>query len=557
MVYLSDMSRCRPDSALAEKLEKERWMLIPYEMDEVCGTMIVAQSFIKAPDVTLPLDVSGWHAIYIGYWNPHYTYDYGTAIKVKLSDDPCFYRIRQEKDAVCDSSCQSSPSQYAIQEVFFKNADLAGQDIVIGKIDGPLARKACVAYIKLVPLSSEQVEVIRKERARTDTRKLVAAFDGMAPFWGVERTREDIPELVERYRYSDVGKVLWAVCYGEIVKRPFDTGILYTDAGSRIRLVEGSGTNDCIVGRKAIYKSMEEIILKGVKPRQVLVEHIHGMGLKFDIMFRINMAGGLPSHRVCALMLSIIREAAWKFDVDGINLCFVRGPHFVECERPAVEDFYGKYGEDAREVKPNDPRLLNENMFIVRHPELRQVLQDGTHAGRESRAFPDDVRTGYLTDFIREARRMLDEIGRQKGRHLELSIWAWPGGQNMWFGKTPGEGGLDIKKWIIEGLLDSFICQEGVDPEDLELCRKHDCRFILFPGYGDIAPVIPKTVAESYRKGAGGIAIWDINSEVPEEWEWISRAGHREEMEFWDRHVSECRSIPIKTLKKYDVRKNL
>jgi len=88
-----------------------------------------------------------------------------------------------------------------------------------------------------------------------------------------------------------------------------------------------------------------------------------------------------------------------------------------------------------------------------------------------------------------------------------------------------------------------------VDPEDLELCRKHDCRFILFPGYRDIAPVTPKTVAEGYRKSADGIAIWDINSEVPEEWEWISRAGHREEMEFWDRHVSECRSIPIKTLK--------
>ena len=67
MVYLSDMSRCRPDSALAEKLEKGRWMLIPYETDEVSGTMIVAQSFIKAPDVTLPLGVSGWHAIYIGY----------------------------------------------------------------------------------------------------------------------------------------------------------------------------------------------------------------------------------------------------------------------------------------------------------------------------------------------------------------------------------------------------------------------------------------------------------------------------------------------------------
>ncbi|MDO8686391.1 MAG: hypothetical protein Q7J78_06965, partial [Clostridiales bacterium] len=164
MIYLSDMSRCRPDSALAEKLEKGRWMLIPYETDEVSGTMIGAQSFIKAPDVALPLGVSGWHAIYIGYWNPHYAYDNGTMVKVKLSDDPAFYRISQGEQRT------GSRTPCVIQEVFFKNADLAGQDIVIGKKGGPFAQKAYVAYIKLVPLSSEQVADIQKERARTDTK---------------------------------------------------------------------------------------------------------------------------------------------------------------------------------------------------------------------------------------------------------------------------------------------------------------------------------------------------------------------------------------------------
>ncbi|MDO8686507.1 MAG: hypothetical protein Q7J78_07550, partial [Clostridiales bacterium] len=178
--------------------------------------------------------------------------------------------------------------------------------------------------------------------------------------------------------------------------------------------------------------------------------------------------------------------------------------------------------EDAREVEPTDPRLL-------------------------------DIRAGYMTSFVREARRILDEIGQEKGRHLEFSIWAWPGRKNVWLGKTPIEEGLDIKRWIIEGLLDSFICQEGVDLEDLELCRKHGCRFILFPGYRHPTPTTPRTVAEGYRKGVDGIAIWDINSEVPEEWEWISCIGHREEMESWDKHISECRSIQIKTLDGLDV----
>ncbi|MDO8685842.1 MAG: hypothetical protein Q7J78_04130 [Clostridiales bacterium] len=552
MIYLSDMSRCRPDSALAEKLEKGRWMLIPYETDEVSGTMIVAESFINAPDVTLPLEVSGWHAIYVGCWNPHYAYDNGAIVKVKLSDDPASYRISlRERHTGGLPPC-------VLQEVFFKNAELAGQDIIIGKMNGPMAQKACVAYIRLVPLSSEQVAVIQKDRARTDTRKLVATQDGLASFLGVEsRTKEDILELVELYRYSDVGKVLWAVCYGEVVNYPSVTGVSLTDALSRVRLVEGSGTNPGVSDYKAICKSMEELFSKGIIPQQVLAEHVHDMGLKFDIMFRISIAGGLPPHRnensfvvrhpefrqvmrdgtpvekasyafpeVRALMLSIIREATQKFDVDGINLCFVRGPHFTEYEKPVLEDFQRKYGEDAREVETNDPRLL-------------------------------EVRATYMTDFIREARRILDDIGQQKGRRLELSIWAWPGRQNVWLGKTPIEEGLDIKGWIIEGLLDSFFCQEGVDPEDLELCKKHNCRFILFPGYRDPTPTTPKTVAEGYQKGADEIAIWDIDGEVPENWEWNRRIGHREEMEFWDKHISECRSIQVKKLAGLDAYKGL
>ena len=553
MIYLSDMSRCQPGSALAGKLEKEHWMLIPYETDEVSGTMIVAQSFINAPDVTLPLGVSGWHAVYVGYWNPHFVYDYGTTVNIKLSGDPCFYRIKQYTDEVCNSAKQSGLPPCVIQEVFFKNADLTGQDMIIGKRGGPYAQKACVAYIKLVPLSSEQVAVIQKERTGTDTRKLVATFDGMAPFGGYERTREDIMSLVDRYRYSDVGKVLWAVCYGEVLNYPSVLGTSLDDAFSRAHLVEGPGTNEYMVYSKAVLKSVKELFSKGIIPQQVVAEHIHSMGLKFDIMFRLGVSGGLPPHRnengfvalhpefrqvlrdgapiekasyafpeVRALMLSIIREATQKFDVDGINLCFVRGPHFIEYEKPVLEDFERKYGEDAREVEPNDPRLL-------------------------------EVRAGYMTSFVRETRRILDEIGQQKGRHLELSIWAWPGKQDVWLGKTPIEEGLDIKGWIIEGVLDSFICQEGVDPEDLELCRKRNCRFILFPGYRHPTPTTPKTVAEGYQKGVDGIAIWDINSDVSEEWEWISRTGHREEMESWDKHISECRYIKIKTLAGLDV----
>ncbi|MCK5381481.1 MAG: hypothetical protein KAJ81_08420, partial [Candidatus Latescibacteria bacterium] len=71
MIYLSDMSQCKPASALSEKQEKGHWTLIPYETEEVSGTLVSALSFITAPELTLPLGVSGWHSIYVGYWNPY------------------------------------------------------------------------------------------------------------------------------------------------------------------------------------------------------------------------------------------------------------------------------------------------------------------------------------------------------------------------------------------------------------------------------------------------------------------------------------------------------
>ena len=85
-----------------------------------------------------------------------------------------------------------------------------------GKVHGPFAEKAYIAYVKLVPLSAEQVADVQADRARKDTRVLQGTIDGMSYFWANEyQTREQIMELIEPYRYSDMGKVIWAVNYGD------------------------------------------------------------------------------------------------------------------------------------------------------------------------------------------------------------------------------------------------------------------------------------------------------------------------------------------------------
>ncbi|MCX6993842.1 MAG: family 10 glycosylhydrolase, partial [Kiritimatiellaeota bacterium] len=465
-----------------------------------------------------------------------------------------FFRFRE------GDVCLSQNAEY-IREDFFKHADLTGEDLIIGKVNGPLAQKCYVAYVKLVPLTSAQVEAIKADRARKDTRSLVATIDGMSYFWSNEyRTREQLLELVERYRYSDVGKVLLAVNSGDIVWYPGSKlGRMFSGEDSRTRLVDAAQSmpSPYVRSEKVMRDSLRDLASRKVDVQNTIAEHAHSMGLKFDVMFRLGMSGHLPPcmsdksfvvlhpefrqvmkdgtavekasyafPEVREFMLGLIREATERFDADGINLCFTRGPHFLLYEQPVVEAFRAKYGEDARAVDPADPRL-------------------------------SAVKAGFMTDFVSQARRVLDEVGKKKGRRLELSVWVWPSNKNVWLGKTPVEEGLDVKAWIQNGLLDSVICQEGIDQEYIRLGNEKNCKVIYFSGYRGEQAMSPKNVLAGHEAGAGGFAYWDMDciQDLPATWEWLSRTGHVDEMkQFKDRKPA---LIQLRTIGGYDCMQGL
>ena len=164
--YLTDLSACRPASALRAHPRTGCWQLIPYETVDnpqvKTGTMVGAASYVEAPDLRLPLGVSGWHAVYLGYWNPYHAYDGGTTVKAKLSGDPSFVRFKEPEPGL---ECVMKGSRYvshtSLKEVFLTNTDLTGRDLVLGKACGPFGEKLYVAYVKLVPLGPEEVTAFR------------------------------------------------------------------------------------------------------------------------------------------------------------------------------------------------------------------------------------------------------------------------------------------------------------------------------------------------------------------------------------------------------------
>jgi len=547
VTYLTDLSRCVPRSALSSHVRKDTWQLIPYETCEpesLSGTMIGAASFVEAPDVKLPLAASGWHAVYVGFWNPHYAYDDGTTVKVRLTDDPCFTRI-QEPEPPLDWNATH------IKEALFKVADLAGRDLVLGKLGGPFAQKAYVAYVKLVPLSAEEVSALQADRSRTDTRTLEATIDGISYFWSNEyRTKRHILELVERYRHSDVGKVIWAVNYGDLTNYPTQVGVFWA-ADRDVPIGNAPGNNSYIAGERAAYNGLRRLVARGIIPETVAAQHVHAMGLRFDAMFRLAILGSVPPMRggpkgfvethpefrqvmqngtpaekasyafpeVRELMVAIIREVAETFDIDGASLGFVRGPEFMSYEQPVLDDFRREYGEDGRGLAFGDPRMRR-------------------------------IRCRYLNDFVRDARRSLDEIGAQKGKRLELSAWIVGGvDRNL-------DHGMDVERWIRQGWLDSVINHGGpLDPQLIATAKACHCRFIFNAIGGEYA----KQWMTGYGAGVDGFAIWDIDSaqDSPTLWPILSRAGHRDEIEAFITTPPTLTTVRLATVGGFDVLQGL
>jgi len=557
-IYLMDMSLCRPASALSKESRRGCWTMVDYETEFGRGVMLFAGRGTKSPPVTLPLNVSGWHAIYLGMY-----YGGGEGcLKVKLSGDPCFSRIahelfRPEKDGHYPEKAVG-PAELA--EVFWKCADLTGQSITFAHHEHGLMAEldANIAYVKLVPLKPEQVSRIEADRARTDTKRLISIFDsGQFHRWGY-RTEEEVREEVESHRDGDFEVILWSVALGDICYYPTkvgkmrDTPPLFNRPHFSIEA-----------------ESLSALSERGIDPLKVAIDCAHELGVKLYPQIRMegpqlppyheldhfggpfmkahpeflcrDRDGGPIRHLSLAFpqvrehYIALFREWVEDYDADGISIIFCRSWPFVYYEEPVVRSFMERYGEDPRDLEEDDPRWL-------RH------------------------RAEYITLFLREVRHTLDEVGRRKGRRLGTAYLVPKNATPDFRGEGPFDEcwfhGLDVETWAREGLVDYLILHievfgnyDGSEQADVirafsELVKDTPCKL-----YVDVYP--RRMPAEAYRikainyyrAGAEGLAFWDSqgrNSRASE-WAMVKKLGHKEELERWEDEVY-FRRVPLLSL---------
>jgi len=206
--------------------------------------------------------------------------------------------------------------------------------------------------------------------------------------------------------------------------------------------------------------------------------------------------------------LAIVREVLER-DIDGLDLDFLRNPDYLGFERPMVDGFQAKYGEDPRTLDPKDARWL-------------------------------DYKGEVMTAYVRKVRHAVNEAARKKGRRLFICTRVDH--------KKYREWGLDISTWMREGLIDQLVVAQhslGGYTFDLtpfvNMARGTGCQVFFgeesnISGH-DITPEQDKAIAEGkmkapkrgrlsaqsyydrarqwYAQGAHGIHVHNDNDNLP------------------------------------------
>lgn len=529
-IIIADLNRCTPATALSPTPRIGYWHTLPYEAEGISGAMILAGPECNAPPLTLPLGVQGWHAIHLGVW----THRSPSTVKVKLSGDTVYTLVTTRVAERWSSNWWTT-----ISETFWIFADLTGQDLHIAQITTGEARNAALAYVKLEPLTAEQVRAIQQERIRQDTRRLVAYNDAWSfVFSRGPTTAEEICEEIAPLRHTDFQKLIWDFGGGSNTQYFSNVGdycypnidALHTDFGRR--------------GERVAVKSFTTLKEKGIDPFDTAIRYAHSLGLEVHGSYRVgawvappteaaHSTGGLyeqhPEWRcvdwdgrpiarlsyafpgVQDFVLSLFREVVGH-GVDGITLVFIRGLPIMLYEPPLVESFRQQYGVDPRQLPQDDSRWLAH-------------------------------KAAWTTDFMRRVRHEMDQAGRAVGRRIQVSAHVLntvP--YNLSFG-------LDIGAWAREGLVDFIIPNptrdrgpqgDSVDVDVAafaQLLQGTQCKL-----FADVLPrnMPPEEFRQKalayYQAGTDGLAFWDCDNgrmAAQDQWSMVRRLGHKDDLAGW------------------------
>ena len=581
-IYLADLDRCQPESALSRTARRFAWRMLDFETDKAAGTLLFAGEETEAAEITYPLEVDGWHDVYIGLFNNAWRPYEAQRVFARLSRDAAFSLIylpvpSERPWGVPTDDQKQGPR---IQDVFWKTADLTGRTLAFRQpcqravpdeqAFGNISGKVWLAYVKLVPLTDEEVRELERDRSDPSNRRLFAYndswFDGDRGYRmpGGRSEETAIQAQLEPYRHTDFGRIYWDGAHGDICNYLTRIGRVWDHRG--IRTEDPPRRYD-----RLAREAWDDYVELGIDPFRVAADFVHGLGMEFHACYRIGWRpfywpppfdefnrGGLYDQRPelrCVgrdgqpslglsyafpetrrYVLSLIREMT-EYPIDGVAILYNRQPPFLEYEQPLVEGFREEFGVDPRRLPETDSRWL-------------------------------DYKSRILTGFMRDLKAELAEAAEMQGRSGFLPVTVWLFGsreENLLYG-------IDVERWVEEGLVDTLIPYTSArslfsfqmaweDPGEVtywvRLAREGNCRLALNVMPRDLNAVQYRNKAgQLYSLGVEHLAFWDTAIAGGQASETLARLGHKEEIAAWimaGRPEPQSTSSPLWKLGEWDL----
>jgi hypothetical protein len=534
-VWISGLKQCKPESAISNDPKQGCWQSVEYEAryneKEPKGSMLLAGPETAAPPIGITLKEKGWHAIYVGM-KSFLGYGDTNAVKLKLEGDPSCWLLSQTIGMQTGSRsvvARADWIRYQIQDCFFRCVELNGQFLEIAQNRSGLIEPCAIAYIRLVPLASDEIRSLEARRRRKASGRLICMNDVFSFMYERRPTsKEEIYEEIFPFKDTDYQAIYWCTARADNCLHPTRVGtILGTQGRDFPRL-----------GDRYVAESMKILLSRNIDPFATALEFTHQMGMEFHASIRVESFSVEPpwdrayfslffrdhpelrcvdyDHRSIARMsyafpevqdhmLELIREIV-AYGVDGINLIFTRAQPYILYEKPVVEAFRQRYGITPQDTHERDPRLL-------------------------------DLRASLMTGFLRRVRNELDRSSKG-GKRLQLSAVVMANEDINRF------HALDLAGWVREGLIDELSPGPfGMNREEptlielpyfSQLTKGSRCRLCptLRPTLVKVDEAMP-TALDFYQKGANGFAVFDMNlfQRFPMEWAVWQQLGRKDELQ--------------------------
>lgn len=569
-VYLTDFSGCEPKEAVSRNWQPNRWKLLDFTADGVAGTLLSAGQNTAVPDVSLRVGRRGWCAVYFGLMSKYAE----SRLEVRLHKEDTFCLLThhdmlgaglERRDIELGGHLYTTRH---FDELFWKCVDFHEEDeaIILRQLKvqvvpgdalavGNRFMPCWLGYIKLVPLSEEDVRALAADRARQETRRLFAHNDSFgSTSWLRFSSPADIRREIEPYRDTDFSRMYWEAGMGDLTYYPSKVGRLFTLDWMR----DHYRLRDRLVG-----ETYAEFQAKGQDPFRLALDYCHEVGLEFHAAYRVagfyfpapedewNRNGLYHRHPewrcvdregrvvprlsyaypgVRRFVLDLLREMV-TYPVDGVSLLFNRRMPLLEYEAPLVESFRAAHGVDPRTLPGDDSRWRAHGAAV-------------------------------LTDFMRDVRRLLHDEAQRQQRKKPIAITAVVLSSR----EEHQHYGLDLETWVAEGLVDTLVPYSSVpgldsaeaswvDPRTadyfVQLTKGTPCGLALNLMPRQIAPEDYRRRAHAlYERGVENLFFWDCyqRNNFDRSWGALRRLGHREELSEWMTKGCPPFAAPKKTL---------